>query len=594
MYDERIIGAAKRAGVKPIRFDQPVREKVCAAFSGVEPISVILTGEAGDGKTHLCREVWEMLRGSPEAWGKEEYVSIALPGTSALLHIIKDLSAWVPPQESEWPSEKLALLQRFSASLFSPETADHFLIAANDGQLVETWRRLPDSPDVINARVLFETLLIEERTEIEGARLRFFNLSRTPSADLLNGALEAFLNHDGWQTCVEAVDAPAGFWGPECPIRRNYEILSSPLVRMRLSQLFELCDYNAIHIPIRQILLLLTNAVLGHPLCKDKLMVAADVPKILEARTRNRASIYNNLFGGNLTEGHRDSIPVFNRLDGFRIGYETSNRIDNLLIFGEANPELREQFLQLLGDDTFYGADEVYRKAQWDYIESGDEDEGRTAGFLQQLVAQRRALFFKILPEQEEDLHLWELTVFQYAGEYLDRVVNVLKAGAKVELPILSRLVRGLNRIFVGMLVRNDRELFLATSLSFSNARVSRMLEERISVKRRLGESVEIGRLPSGAPCLNVALSADVVKPFKLNLTRYEFLSRVAEGALPNSFSKECYEDLLAFKSQLLAALEHRRRADGDEADGNVLIFRLLELDETGNPAEQTVEVAHA
>ena len=80
-----------------------------------------------------------------------------------------------------------------------------------------------------------------------------------------------------------------------------------------------------------------------------------------------------------------------------------------------------------------------------------------------------------------------------------------------------------------------------------------------------------------------------------LTLIRYEFLSRIAaEGALPASFSKECYEDLLAFKSQLLAALEHRRRADGDEADGSVLLFRLLELDESGNPAEQTVEVAHA
>jgi hypothetical protein len=365
-------------------------------------------------------------------------------------------------------------------------------------------------------------------------------------------------------------------------------------VQKRLAQLFQLCDYNGLHIPIRQILLLLTNAVLGHPDCKDKLMVAADVPKIVAAGTFGRASIYNNLFGGNLSEGHRNSIPVFNHLDRFRIGYETTNRIDNLLIFGEANPELREQFLQLLGDDSFYGADTVYRKAQWDYIESGDEDEGKTAGFLQQLVVQRRALFFKIRPEQEDELHLWELTVFQYAGEYLERVVNVLKLGKKVELPILSRLVRGLNRIFVGMLVRNDRELFLATSLSFSNARVSRMLEERISVKRRLGECVEIGLLSNGAPCLNVSLSASVVKPFKLNLTRYEFLSRVAEGALPNSFSKECYEDLLAFKSQLLGALERRRREDGDGPDGDVLTFRLLELDESGNPAEQTVEVANA
>src|ERR1700680_3305520 len=88
MYDERIIGAARRAGVNPIRFNQPVREKVCAVFNSGDPKSVILTGEAGDGKTHLCREVWEMLQGAPEAWGKEEYLSIALPERSARLNII--------------------------------------------------------------------------------------------------------------------------------------------------------------------------------------------------------------------------------------------------------------------------------------------------------------------------------------------------------------------------------------------------------------------------------------------------------------------------------------------------------------------------
>src|SRR6266516_353160 len=75
------------------------------------------------------------------------------------------------------------------------------------------------------------------------------------------------------------------------------------------------------HVPIRQILLLLANAVLGHPDSKDRLMVAADVPKIIAAGTRSKASIYNNIFGGNLSEGQRDAIPVFNHLDRFRIGY---------------------------------------------------------------------------------------------------------------------------------------------------------------------------------------------------------------------------------------------------------------------------------
>ena len=37
-----------------------------------------------------------------------------------------------------------------------------------------------------------------------------------------------------------------------------------PLVRERLRNLLALCDYSGLHMPIRQILLLLVNAVLGH------------------------------------------------------------------------------------------------------------------------------------------------------------------------------------------------------------------------------------------------------------------------------------------------------------------------------------------
>ncbi|MGO7388862.1 hypothetical protein ACCT20_37340, partial [Rhizobium ruizarguesonis] len=33
----------------------------------------------------------------------------------------------------------------------------------------------------------------------------------------------------------------------------------------------------------------------------------------------------------------------------------------------------------------------------------------------------------------------------------------------------------------------------------------------------------------------------------------FEFLIRVAKGALPSSFSKECYEDVIAFKTKVLS-----------------------------------------
>ena len=112
----------------------------------------------------------------------------------------------------------------------------------------------------------------------------------------------------------------------------------------RLRSLLELCDYNGLHVPIRQILLLLSNAVLGHPDAKDHMMSPADVPKFIAAGTVSKASLYNNVFGGNLSEIRRQSITIFDYLERFQIGYETTNRVDNILIFGEGDELLGSYF----------------------------------------------------------------------------------------------------------------------------------------------------------------------------------------------------------------------------------------------------------
>lgn len=605
MYDETIQRSARRAGIRPIIFEHPYLHNVLDCFNTQSSTftSVVLTGTAGDGKTHLCRQVWEKLGGNEQLWNQDDpYLSMLVRlknNQEVTVHCIRDLSAWVPQRGLEWDSNKETLLQRFCQSLLEPEPREFFLIAANDGQLIETWRRLNSTDQVVRVRQLFEVLLVENRQQETGVRLEFFNLSRGKSADLFEYALNAFLSHEGWQDCfvvmeqsslIESLGNDFAF-GPKCPIRHNYELLQTPLVRQRIRALFELCDFNDLHIPIRQILLLLSNAVLGHPDVKDRLMVSTDVPKIIQTGTVSRASLYNNIFGGNLSENRRETLTVFDYLNRFRIGYETTNRVDNILIFGESDDTIRPFFTDLLELDTFYGADEQYKAAQHEYVEGTDEDDGKKNSFLEQLIVQRRGLFFKIPEEQVNELRLWDLTVFSFAGEYLTRVADVLKNNGRVDRQILARLVKGLNRIFTGMFVASDQYLFLATSVSFSNAKVSRMQEARISVKPDRGERIEVV-LQNGIPILNVMLSDNLQCPLRLNLTRYEFLSRVAEGALPSSFSKECYEDTLAFKSRILARVAERRKNDGDMADA--LTFRLLSLDDNGNPVENSVEVRNA
>jgi hypothetical protein len=325
MYDETIRRSARRRRVRPLEFDHPSREPVCATLLQDNPTSVILTGTAGDGKTHLCRDIWERLGGDEKAWASNAaYLRTTVSGhspTPRTLHVIRDLSAWVPLRDVAWPADKVELLTHFCRSICDQDPENLFLIAANDGQLLETWRRLPDAPGVPRSRQVIETLLVEDLREVEGAFVRCFNLSRGSSADLFDRALEAFVSHEGWQECYASSPGDHDAFGPHCPIRHNFELLRSPLVRRRLRALFDLCDFNELHIPIRQILMLLANAVLGHPdAAADWLMTPADVPVILRCGTRAKASLYNNVFGGNLTENRRESLTIFDYLNSSASG----------------------------------------------------------------------------------------------------------------------------------------------------------------------------------------------------------------------------------------------------------------------------------
>ena len=156
MYDETIQRLAIRLEVSPIQFEHPAQDEVLSCFDNrtADPVSVILTGTAGDGKTHLCLQVWERLNGDPKLWASDDpYLSLThsyprdrkqWPETEnesqyrkVTVHFIRDLSGWAPQQGLPWDPEKEKLLQRFCKSIFDLNGDEIFLIAANDGQLVE-------------------------------------------------------------------------------------------------------------------------------------------------------------------------------------------------------------------------------------------------------------------------------------------------------------------------------------------------------------------------------------------------------------------------------------------------------------------------
>ncbi|KZC76072.1 hypothetical protein AYR46_20015 [Sphingobium yanoikuyae] len=548
----------------------------------------MLTGTAGDGKSRLCAHAWTAIGGNEQVWAADQvyYESSAMiAGRERIVGVVRDLTklrggSFGPYQDRD------TLLLAISQSILADDPDRIFIVAANDGQLMETWRRLAN-PDAERTHALLENLLVGERDPMSDG-VAFHNLSAVPGAQILDLVLGAVLDHEGWQASYQE-SVETGFFGPDCPLRRNYETLRQPLFQRRLRDLFELLDHSGLHVPIRRVLLLVANILLGHPGVKDRLMTPGDVAHLVADGMAHRSDVFDNVFGENLTQARREGLEIMEFLSRFGIGNETTNRIDNILLFGSEDEALRRYFDILVEQDASPRRLAELRTARAAYLESPDSDAEGPHPFLTTIAAQRRAMFFRIPEDLIEDLSPWDLSVFSRAGEYLDQLVAPLRESGRVPRRIIARLVNGLNRVFTGMLVTTDRELLLATNLSYSGSGVSQLLEERLSVAPKRHERIDVA-LENDQPVLVVQLDHALQCSLSLDLVRYEFLMRVAAGALPGSFSRECHEDILAFKSAILAALERVRPAEnhGD------LVFKLLTLNAAGEPADEVIEVMDA
>jgi hypothetical protein len=139
-----------------------------------------------------------------------------------------------------------------------------------------------------------------------------------------------------------------------------------------------------------------------------------DVPKIVEQRSIDGASVYRNAFGENLSARRAEKSDLFRKLNAFGIGGETGNRLDSLLVYGADDPALADAYRELILNDPIYGGTAAYTQAQRAYLEGRDGDSA--SAFLAMLRNQRQRLFFTLPQACEAEYDLWDLTVFRYGG----------------------------------------------------------------------------------------------------------------------------------------------------------------------------------
>lgn len=584
MYDELIQAEIERHGISPVIHITPARLKeVQENFESVEPRNVILTGTAGDGKTFHCRQIWTAFNGDPDHWNAgEKIVSLTLPASGIALTIIKDLSELTQ-------DEKAQILTNVAASVTSKDSENVYLLAANDGQLLASWRDWAESQgkDERTTFKIVEDMLVEERSRDDALHLNLYNLSRLDASEHLEELIEQVVEHPQWSQC-DGCDMLGSDGSTTCPIRINRERLRNKsegsVFRKRLGELMQLARANRLHVPIRDLLLLGVNILLGDRQNGQVLLTCRTAKNRAEKEDYRLTNPYANVFGMNLSDRQRQQYQVFNILEAFGIGRETDNKFDNLLIYGSyGNSRLYTDFVS---NDVYYGAP-AYEPYLRDYLEGAREN---IEVFMQALSRQRQRLFFTLPAESAFDP--WRLTVYQASGQFLE-FVEGLKKGSDTSRTT-ELLVRGLNRTFCGMMIDEGTELYLASSGGDGRGRIASILNYDLPTTRYRRDpylNFALGADDS-TPCMQIIDPAPggggIVDSLTLQLTHFEYLVRVASGSLPASFSRQCNEDFLDFKLRLIKRLDD---LIGEESSGDEISLQALTVDEHGRAHPDNVRI---
>ncbi|GHD20790.1 hypothetical protein ACFOEZ_20605 [Tianweitania populi] len=592
LCDENVRIAEDEYGVTSISTQAPRLEDIGTELNIGAGRNVILTGTAGDGKTFHIRRFLEVhhpaaLVGWP---GAEGVLHIQLPDGREL-RVIRDLS-----EISD--SEKEAELASFASALLGETDERLYLVAANDGQLLKYFRDAARTGGTVadRYRLLHERITEMLRAESEtanGVALRLMNLSRTWSSATVDSIFDAVLEHPDWDGACSGCLGASG--ETPCPIQLNRSLLMSSdgvpsSFRARLRNSLRLAAANDQHVPIRQLLTLVVNIILGDAKNADRpLLDCATAKKRALARDYGSTNPYNNAMGRNLRDDRRRANRVFGIFEVLGVGFETNNIIDAMLV----QREPKSLYGTLFDQEPTYGSN-VFDQLRREYLGGGGGDVA-IRNFRRGLEAQRRRAFF-LLPEHPyvEGATPWRLTIFHHGGEYL-RLLDALEAGAARDVtdPFTRQLVRGLNRALTGMMAADDNHLWLSGTIGKTDDPSGRVATvEAVDRTSTTNLSVKLLRDPvTRRPSLGVAVPKLWVQAkmpqLDLRPLLFEYLMRVANGSLPASFSRQCHQEIRHYALVATAAI----RAMHADDESNPEVVHMLSLGTQGEVQASRIEI---
>ncbi|WP_407280346.1 hypothetical protein U5817_08140 [Aromatoleum evansii] len=324
-----------------------------------ERLVVVLTGNAGHGKTHLCRRLLEaggangdvMKRLCGDPTGTEDWV---VEGSPLPIRIIKDLSEINPPEAAS------SLLREFIR-----QQNAHVIVCANEGRLRDVVSR-----DPADLKVLTDALergldggetCIPEREDIHVLNLNH-QAATAGEGGFFEHALDHFLNHESaWKVCKSC--RASG----HCPILANRNDLARSSVsspenasrRKALRELVRLAEEGGYVLTFRETLEFVAYLVTGRLSCID----VERLHRNHELGKLNGRRILPLLFELPLNDDDAETLPLLLRLRRLDPGLVALRPIDDRI-----HEQLEE--IGMLGAGVFgEAAREVYLKADLQHEE---------------------------------------------------------------------------------------------------------------------------------------------------------------------------------------------------------------------------------
>lgn len=563
-YDEHVSKLASRLGVEEIKIDNGLFRKLLDSFN-TKPRPIIISGSAGDGKTNILRMLFENLNGDSSN-SINDYIPQVIY-KDIKIKFIKDFT------EIE-NNHKVSILSDLYKSI-NNNSKEIYFIAANDGKLTDTLREYLKENESFNELLqLIEKHINDPTYEND---LILLDLSQTSSAKnfdlLLNKILYLCDHYEGNCPSLSNIDI-------FCPIHSNINLLKQKHVQKQLMMIIKSCDFNSNHITLRKLFMLIANMILGY---KGEKKVFNSCEMAIEhyksPKEKTDASFYNNIFAENLTKSKQEQSP-FRELRELRIGNETTNNIDNFILFGDMDNNLSTFHTRILANPFFDF--KAFNRTKENYL-NNSETESRIK-IQSYLVFLRRHLFFNYDDEldfNKKIINSRDLIAYKHAEHFYNNIITPLKKGKNVDKSIIKELALGLNRVFLGELVSKDAnsQLYIATSLTGTMSKLSsEVLTSIIFNQKHLNQDIRL-KLINGFDdeyCmvyLEIIFEGKPIANLELDLHMFEFLKRIEEGILPTSFSVEYYERVLTFKSQIVNYVLKHEETDGD--------FQLFTLDDS-------------